>query len=380
MKLLLQILNLAFCLFLSIDCISNEKYFDYLPKYRSYNNHYQIDKIEYRKDRTIIYFRFIIEKSGNHVFHGNAHPQSWFLRTPLRMRDLREKYSLLSINNINVNGSRILNTLTTIPEVSFPLNKGDVVTCELNFEKLPYYIRMLDLIEGEGGNYDQGKHNCFDLMIKSSSSSLLGSEQNYSKVVMKFEETFDYLKYREVNTKTPKTNKSKVENSVVSSNQNIPNNSVKEKTVVVSSRGDQLIENSGVPEPIDYMPKTANSIVDFECNERILLPNLNFREEEIKFLGRIKAIQSLKIVVAYLNKFKDSRIKLHGHTDIYGNRKRNKELSKLRAFYVRNELKRMGIPYDRMSVYYYGGDNPLKKYRNGGSQNRRVEIEPICVK
>ena len=57
---------------------------------------------------------------------------------------------------------------------------------------------------------------------------------------------------------------------------------------------------------------------------------------------------------------------------------KNVNLSRERAFAVKRELVKMGVDSDRITVYFYGGEQPLPRYKNGGPDNRRVEVEPIC--
>ena len=56
------------------------------------------------------------------------------------------------------------------------------------------------------------------------------------------------------------------------------------------------------------------------------------------------------------------------------------ELSKERAIFVKRELVKMGASSDQINTFYFGGEQPLKKYPYGSDLNRRVEVEPICSK
>ena len=133
------------------------------------------------------------------------------------------------------------------------------------------------------------------------------------------------------------------------------------------------------PEPIDYMPGALSGVGDLKCNTRVYLPNVVFRENETKFSGRVKAIQNIRIVAEYLNDYPAARVNLYGHTDIHGNKRKNLDLSRERALAVKRELVNMGVEANRVSVYFFGGEQPLTKYKNGGSANRRVEVEPLCT-
>ena len=145
---------------------ANDSFFDYLPKYRKFKSNYQIDKIEYNEKRTVIHFRFVVQETGSTTFYGGNHPSSWYLRTPRRMRGVEIQFKQLELANITVNDEIRLASLTTVPEISYELNRGDIVTCQVHFVRIPNYLRMLDLIEGKEGDMNEDKYNCFDIMIK----------------------------------------------------------------------------------------------------------------------------------------------------------------------------------------------------------------------
>ena len=356
-----------------------DEFCDYLPKYRKFQSHYQIDKIEYQEKRTVIFFRFIVQKSENHAFFNSSHPKAWYLRTPPRNRSLKLRFRQLDIANIAVNNEIILNSLSSIPEVHYNLNRGDVITCELHFERFGPEIRMLDLIDGEGGDWDQNKFNCLDIMIKTKGNPLLGKSENAKLVVSSFEKTFNYVKPKVSRMDPVVASTGSKSNPYSDKTASGTSSGADTYTTVISSRGNIAIENNGTPEPIDYMPNALKQIEDLQCNSRIYMPNVVFKENDVKFSGRIKAIQNLRIVVQYLKDYKSARLNLYGHTDIYGNKKRNLELSRERAVFVKRELVRMGAKSSQISIFFFGGERPLKKYKNGSNLNRRVEVEPVCV-
>jgi hypothetical protein len=45
-----------------------DEFTDFLPKYRSFNSNYQIDKIVYQKSKTVLFFRFIVQQTKDHAF------------------------------------------------------------------------------------------------------------------------------------------------------------------------------------------------------------------------------------------------------------------------------------------------------------------------
>lgn len=363
------------------ETVSANSFFDYLPKYRKFKSHYQIDKIEYQEKRTIIHFRYVVQESKTTTFYNGNHPNSWYLRTPPRMRGLEIQFKQLEVTNIAVNNEVKRSSLENVPELSYDLNRGDVVTCQVHFVRIPRYIRMLDLIEGKDGHLDQDKFNCFDIMIKTEENPLLGKSENMLAVVSRFEQSFNYIKPKV----SDKATVASVSNSTIKSTTSVrptvtstrPRTTSTRPSSTASSR--EVVNIAHKPEPIDYMPGALIALEDLVCNTRVTLPDVVFKENETKFSGRVKAIQNIRLVVDYLNTYTNARINLYGHTDIHGNPRKNLDLSRERALAVKRELVNMGVNPNKIAVYFYGGSQPLTKYKNGGSANRRVEVEPICL-
>ena len=354
-----------------------DSFFDYLPKYRKFKSHYQIDQIEYQEKRTIVYFRFVVQENGTTTFYGGNHPNSWYLRTPPRMRGLEIQFKQLEVQNISVNNEVRHRSLTSTPEISYSLKRGDVVTCQVHFVRIPNYIRMLDMIEGQDGHLDQDKLNCFDIMIKTQNNPLLGKIENRDAVVDRFEQSFTYIKPKidpTTSTPTPTLAQNKTVNPARPSS---PRNTTVRPSKTEGER--EVVNISHAKEPIDYMPDALTSLENLKCNTRVYLPNVVFKEGETKFFGRVKAIQNIRLIADYLQDYPNARINLYGHTDIFGNERRNLELSRERALAVKRELVTMGVKPEKISVYFFGGKQPLKKYRNGGDLNRRVEVQPVCL-
>lgn len=340
---------------------NDQDFCDYLPKYRKFHQHFQIDKIDYREKRTIIFFRFVVQEDGYTMMYSGVHPESWYLRTPPRMQGLEIQFKLLELKNITINGAMQQESLDHVPEVPYETKKGDVITCEMHFVRIPNYIRMLDLIQGQGGDIDQDRLNCFDIMIKTADSPILGMEGDDTRAITKFEQSQPVIQPKTTTTASSEQQKAVLQQA----NQNAQNyNQAK-------------INN---PEPIDYTPKAMVSIADLECSERVVLPNVQFRDNEASFSGWVKAKANIEVIADYMRRFPEARIRLHGHTDIFGDHYRNSELSRERAMAVKRALVTMGIEHERIDIFFYGGTQPLKGYERGGDINRRVEVEPICNK
>ena len=130
--------------------------------------------------------------------------------------------------------------------------------------------------------------------------------------------------------------------------------------------------------PVNYMPKLLDRVEDLKCKERIILRNVYFEDNSFEFTRRILAMRKISIVYDYLNYYPDSKIVLHGHTDVYGNPYENLVLSKERVLAVKRVLTQKGIDKHRIITLYHGGEQPLPNCEKGHELNRRVEVELVC--
>lgn len=366
---------------------ADSSFFDYLPKYRKFKSNYQIDKIEYQEKRTVIHFRYVVQESKSTTFYNGNHPSSWYLRTPPRMRGLEIQFKQLEVANITVNNEIKRASLTNVLEISYDLKRGDVVTYQVHFVRIPRYIRMLDLIDGKEGYLDlDNKLNCFDIMIKTKDNPLLGKSDNMLSVISRFEQSFNYVqpKIGQDNTKIAGTTTEPSDHASLTTRPSTTRPSTTRPSTTAtrpsSTAEDREVVNiTQKPEPIDYMPAALASMVDLKCDIRAYLPDVIFKEDETKFSGRVKAIQNIRVIAEYINTYNNARINIYGHTDIHGNPRKNLDLSRERALSVKRELVSMGIKPEKISVYFFGGSQPLKQYENGSALNRRVEVEPVCL-
>lgn len=85
----------------------------------------------------------------------------------------------------------------------------------------------------------------------------------------------------------------------------------------------------------------------------------------------------LDSVVEVLKEFKDTRIRISGHTDSVGSDSMNQRLSEERADSVKYFLLDQHVPAGRINAYGYGERYPVADNGTdaGRGQNRRVELE-----
>ncbi|MEX2131813.1 MAG: OmpA family protein [Pseudohongiellaceae bacterium] len=89
----------------------------------------------------------------------------------------------------------------------------------------------------------------------------------------------------------------------------------------------------------------------------------------------------LNSVGAVLYKYKDTRIRVIGHTDSTGSADYNYSLSNRRASSVANFLASQGLDQNRIISQGMGPDQPIASNgdEQGRSQNRRVELEIVAI-
>ncbi len=111
--------------------------------------------------------------------------------------------------------------------------------------------------------------------------------------------------------------------------------------------------------------------------ENIRLDRILFKQGESKILTG--SYDELDELVAILQKNKQIKIVLEGHTDISGNPEDNVLLSLERVNACKDYLILQGIDKSRLQVMGYGGSRPIKKFGTEEERaiNRRVEIKVI---
>jgi len=88
---------------------------------------------------------------------------------------------------------------------------------------------------------------------------------------------------------------------------------------------------------------------------------------------------TLNSIVTVLKEYKDSTIKVNGHTDNSGNSDKNQVLSEQRAASVANYIIAQGVSAQRVQSTGYGSRYPVadNSSESGKQSNRRVEIQII---
>ena len=325
----------------------SQEYSDYKPVYRKWQDNYILDKIEYTKSSTIFYFRFVSDSLHIATFYEPGHEMAWYLKGK-NGKDFRLK----AVKNIRRNGVMMVSNLTS--EKEFKTIKGyDYTTfsCEVHFDRLPNTEKIVDLIEGEGFENDKTHFNCFDVALKTWDNKELGKVEDSKEKIEKFEDKFGI----------PKSDKPKVE--------------PKKDPIVVkvdNPKKDLIKKDPTNPYPIPRLRSKS----DIRCNQKMVLDNIQFQDNTTDFKGMVLCQQTMGYVYEFLRDNPKATATIIGHSDVFGPKERNMELSKQRAYKVQRWLSMMGISPFRIDVEYYGSQQPIVK--EGSPLNRRVEMFIKC--
>ena len=289
-------------------------YTDFQPRYRSLQGVYRLDKIEYHRGQTIIFFRFACDnlRYTGATFFAPPSAQAWFLR---EVGGQGRVFELLDVRRIEVDNRLVVGHLAS-PQ--FRVNTGrregySFISCELHFPALPPDVQWVDLLEGEG--LAPEKFDCLEIEIKGPQELSLGNLAVYERSLRLFEQGFGLV--------------------------------------------------------------GGGSNSKFACETKQILRHLEFQDNSLVFVSKPQAEAELETLLAYLEAVPKARLRIRGHTDIFGSAKRNLELSKARAEGIARYLAGRGLSMKRMEVLGLGAGEPL--YPEGDARNRRVEVEIFCI-
>ncbi len=171
-------------------------YVDYKPTYTQWDRQYILDKIEYRPQRTVFFFRYLGNPSEETIF-GKSNPftnlslfgtgtdSSWVIANPVNPR---ENYSMIEVLNVRRNGVMAYEKLEHRQQVDFTLEgkKYEVVTCEIHFPKLPNDMKEGDLLEGWRYKMRTNHFHCLNIQLKTQNDDI-GTYQDMVTRINRFE-------------------------------------------------------------------------------------------------------------------------------------------------------------------------------------------------
>jgi OOP family OmpA-OmpF porin len=133
------------------------------------------------------------------------------------------------------------------------------------------------------------------------------------------------------------------------------------------------VSNSGCPvqnvEPTAPVQKEVEQKVNFAAKSILFQPESNILAEA--------SLAPLDEVADLLQQNPSYKMVIEGHTDISGNKYKNKTLSQRRAETVKNYLIKKGIAASRLRAIGYGSERPIDSNQTpaGRARNRRVELK-----
>ena len=347
-----------------------QEYTDFKPVYRKWQDSYILDKIEYTKSSTIFYFRFVC-RSGqgiSAIFYPPGGDFPWYLRGKSG-----NNYNLKAIKNIRRNSELMVSTLNSKKEYTSLEGFGyTVFSCEVHFDRLPNTEKSVDLIEGYGQEFNQNHFNCFDVALKTWDDKELGEIKDSEEKVKKFENKFGITN---TDIKVEPKIEPKIEPKVV------PKKDPKKEDPIakVDPPKKDVIKKDPAPKPDPTNPypiPRLRSKSDIRCNQKMVLDNIQFQDNTTDFKGMVLCQQTMGYVYEFLRDNPKATATIIGHSDVFGSKERNMELSKQRAYKVQRWLSMMGISPFRIDVEYYGSQQPIVK--EGSPLNRRVEMFIKC--
>ena len=363
-KLETDLLRVSLCIFvfglLGLSSLLANPYVDFLPRYRKAETRTIITKIVYEeKAEMVIHFRYVaaLDKE-HHRFFGPEHDLAWSLVGTLRPRE--GALRICHTENIRINNLLRAERLLGGNLLELELNRGDVLSCELRVKRLPEHIKSFNLRAGERDwPEESGTWACMDVQVKTETAVLGQVEDMYRLIERFYENDCKYVRHPDIKDCTS------LEQEAL----------FKERKQAMQKKQDTPLQASL---QTAYMPKTFERLEDIVCQERFILEHIHFNDDSGDYTHRQKANKVIAQLVLYLQRYPQSKMVLHGHTDIHGDAYRNLRLSKERVLTIKRSLLDRGISANRIIVLYHGGSQPLPLYPNGGSMNRRVEMEVIC--
>jgi outer membrane protein OmpA-like peptidoglycan-associated protein len=336
---------------------------DYLPRYRKMPEQFIITKVEYQQaGKTILFFRFVAVRDKENVhFFGQKHQNAWQIWAASNVKGMMSRLRQCEVKNIRLNDVLQTKEVSPLNTFGIELQRGDIVSCEISFERLPEHIKNFDLTGGEKNKNNEDRFACHDFVVKDAQHPNLGNKEQMDIIIERFYKDCKNVRYPDIKEVTSLDQEQKFQ---------------ERKEEMKATKTDAPVSASMKS---DYMPKIlGNDVEDIECQERYILANIYFEDNSADLVRRNLALKTINLILEYLRRYPHAKIMLHGHTDIHGDAYRNLILSKDRILTIKSLFTDRGIQSNRIITLYYGGTQPLPLYKEGGNMNRRVELEIIC--
>ena len=134
------------------------------PKFRQWQEGYNITKIDYHQNEMVITFQNVSKNYISSIFYGPEGQHTWFLKDKNG-----NIYNMKALNNLQHNGKTAAEGVLTEFHINSDWNderKKEVATCQIVFDRLPADVKVVDLIEGAGRETWENHFNVFDIKLK----------------------------------------------------------------------------------------------------------------------------------------------------------------------------------------------------------------------
>jgi outer membrane protein OmpA-like peptidoglycan-associated protein len=312
------------------------------PQFDSISAQWMLDRISYGTSLTQVSLRYVSDKEQFFHLYPQGYVHAWYIQTLDTFKNRRSHYPVLEIKQIELNRQPIISKIQESTLKILELQKGDLLTLDLVFAHVDE--NHFDLKQ----DHPLLSTQIIGIRKKTNLGDADSLQQVLKQRILTFQAQYPYI-------------------------DSIQRNSIGLNDTVVQS-----VRDSFLIAKLEYKPKELIAEEDLHCDTRVILPAISFEDNQSSFEMNFNAHRDVKILFDYLVKFPKARMRLHGHSDIFGNESSNYFLSKQRALLVKEELLKLGIESERIEVFHYGGSQPLLGYEKGGKENRRVEAEPLC--
>jgi outer membrane protein OmpA-like peptidoglycan-associated protein/tetratricopeptide (TPR) repeat protein len=152
------------------------------------------------------------------------------------------------------------------------------------------------------------------------------------------------------------------------------------KTAILKDGEIELADATTSLENACYIAPVVIIDTPFTKSDTLIIRNLNFVFDKTVLID--KSIPDVELVINYMNRYTDVRIKIDGHTDSKGSDSYNMRLGRRRAEEIKKLMVSRGIDPKRLETATYGESRPVAPNEHpdgsdnpeGRQENRRIEF------
>lgn len=152
------------------------------------------------------------------------------------------------------------------------------------------------------------------------------------------------------------------------------------KTAILRNGQFEIADATESLEKACYIAPVVVIDTPFMTSDTLVIKNLNFIFDKTELIS--ESIPDVELVLKYMAKYPDVRVKIDGHTDSKGSDSYNMRLGRRRAETIKALMVKRGIDPKRLETASYGESRPVAPNENpdgsdnpdGRQENRRVEF------